>query len=214
MDYAEIYNEVNPKTVVVINNNYVGTGFFIDTKGHIATAAHVVSGKDEVQIMAAETTPNTIPAKVIKRDESLDLALVKLEGNYKTGSVELGKSSSVKIGDQIVIIGFPFGNMLWGTFFPAVHRGIISTIVKNVNQSTRETTNRFQLDVMANPGNSGGPLVLTKNGKVVGILSKVFLSKPVGNELMVGGKTITSATGIALAIPIEYFIEMTKDILK
>jgi len=64
----------------------------------------------------------------------------------------------------------------------------------------KKIRNKFQLDIMANPGNSGGPVILTKNGKTIGIIIEIFTSKEAGS------------TSIAMAVPIDYFIEMIKDI--
>jgi serine protease Do len=211
MNYAEIYAEINDKIVVVINNDIVGTGFFVSKTGHIATANHVVMGNDDVKILSGNTQPNTIPAKVIKREPTLDLALLKIQGKTVTPTVELGNSSTINIGDEIVIVGFPFGKGLWGIFQPAIHRGIISCIV-HIAYPNSTVKKRFQLDVMANPGNSGGPLVLNKNGKVIGILSEVIREFPVGNGILIQGKSIYTSTGIAIAIPIDDFKEMVKDI--
>lgn len=213
MNFAELNAEINEKTVVVINRNSTGTGFIIDKeKGYIATAEHVVSGNDDVEIITVLSNPNTIPAKVIKRNQQLDIALLKIKKDENLSEVELGDSSSVVVGDEIIIIGFPFGNSLWGAFIPAIHRGIISCIIKVLNQPDGEITNRFQLDVMANSGNSGSPLALNKNGKVVGILTSVFVEKPIGDAITSRGRSVTSPTGIAVATPIEHLKEMIKEI--
>lgn len=212
MNYQELYETLINGIVVIINNETIGTGFIVDKKGYIATANHVVAGNDDVQIMAVYTIPNTIPAKVIKRDPSLDFALLQVAGEITTPIVELGNSSSVRVGDEIVIIGFPFGKSVWGVFIPAIHRGIVSGIVKIAQGQSNQLTDRFQLDIMANPGNSGGPLALNKNGKVIGVLSRIIYSYPVGQSTIIEGKPITSSTGIAMAIPMDYFKEMIKDI--
>lgn len=212
MNFAELNAEINEKTVVVINRDSVGTGFIIDKRGYIATAEHVVTGNDDVEVITILSNPNTIPAKVVKRDQQLDIALLKIKENDRLSVVELGDSSSVNVGDEIVIVGFPFGNYMWGTFIPAIHRGIISCIIKLVNQPDGKITNRFQLDVMANRGNSGSPLALNKNGKIVGILTNVFVEKPVGDVITIGGRPITSPTGIAIATPIEHLKEMMANI--
>lgn len=212
MDYTDLYKELNGKTVVVINKSSVGTGFIVSKKGIIATAEHVVSGSDVVEIITGYSNPTPIPAQVIKRNQKLDLALLKIPPDENLPEVELGESHSVDTGDEIIIIGFPFGNSLWGAFMPAIHRGIISNKLNVVEQMGATITQRFQLDIMANKGNSGGPVVLNKNGKVIGILTSVFLEKPIGDSIIVGGKSITSPTGIAIATPIIHLKEMIQEI--
>lgn len=212
MNYSELYNEINGKTVVVVNEDSVGTGFMVDRRGLIATAEHVVTGNDNVGIITADTNPNTVLARVIKRDQKLDIALLKIPNELIPA--ELGDSSSVTVGDEIIILGFPFGNNLWGMFTPAIHQGIISNIIHLTDQQTKKTTKRFQLDVMANKGNSGGPLALNKNGKVIGILTSVFLEKPFGDIFRVADKPLTSPTGIAISVPIEYVKEMIQNLNK
>ena len=207
MNYSEIYNEINPKTVVVINRNLVGTGFIVDKSGYIATAEHVVEDNDNVAVISCFTYPKTIGARVIKRDTSLDIALLKIDFDKDLKTVKIGDSSDVVVGDEIAIIGFPFGSQMWGTFIPAIHHGIISCIVEFADK-----TKRFQLDIMANKGNSGGPLILKDSGRVIGIYNKSWMEEPIGKSINIGGKTIKVPTGIALATPIEYLEGWIKDI--
>ena len=207
MNYSDIFKEVSPKTVVVINKNLVGSGFIVDKDGYIATAEHVVANNNNVAVLTSFTYPKTIGAKVINRDKSLDIALLKIDFHKKLFPVRIGDSSAVIVGDEIAIIGFPFGNQMWKNFIPAIHRGIISCIVK-----FRDGTKRFQLDIMANKGNSGGPLILKDDGKVIGILNKIWIDEPLGKSIIIGGKTIQVPTGIALATPIEHIEGWLKNV--
>ena len=209
MNFTELYEDMSGKIVAVVSGDYSGTGFFIDRRGYIATAEHVVSGKENVEVITVFSNPNSIPARVVKRNQKLDIAILKIEHNEDLPTVELGDSSQVKIGDEIVILGFPFGKSMWGIFLPAIHRGIISNTIQLVeNQAEEKITKRFQLDVMANKGNSGGPLALNKNGKAIGVLTNVILEKTIGDAILIGGKSITSPTGIAMATPSDYLREM------
>lgn len=210
MSFVELYNEISPKVVAVITETSTGTGFFIDKRGYIATAEHIISGKSDIKIITVKSSPNTIQAKVVKRNQQLDIAILKIEISEDSPSAELGDSSSVNIGDEIIVLGFPFGNTIWGVFLPAIHRGIISTIIKILNQTDGKVTKRFQLDAMINKGNSGGPLAL-KNGKVIGVVTQVVLEKPIGESILFEGKALTTPTGIGIATPIDYVKEILEE---
>jgi len=161
--------------------------------------------------MSLQSYPNTIQAKVVKRNQQLDIAILKIEIDKDSPSVELGESSVVNVGDEIVVLGFPFGNAIWGAFLPAIHRGIISSIIQIINQADGKVIKRFQLDAMINKGNSGGPLALNKNGKVIGVVTQVILEKPIGDSIIFGGQALTTPTGIGISTPIDYIKEMLKE---
>jgi serine protease Do len=180
----------------------IGSGFIVDKKGYIATADHVVLNASNAQVITTFTFPQTIGAKVINRDAKLDIALLKIDYDKELETVPIGDSSTVEAGNEIAIMGFPFGVKLWGIFVPAIHHGLVSCIVTLPNK-----INIFQLDIMANPGNSGGPLILKDNGSVIGIFNKIWTDKPIGDAITFGGKSITVPTGIARATPIEYLLK-------
>lgn len=144
------------KSVVTIRTDVSqGTGFFITKDGYIVTNAHVLFGGREVQIITY--AQKAIQAELIGYDSQLDVALLKIPGNYE--SLELGDSDKIQIGEEVIAIGNPLGLQF------SVSQGIISA-------THREGANNLpvyiQTDAALNPGNSGGPLI-NKQGKAIGI---------------------------------------------
>ncbi|MEI7425455.1 MAG: trypsin-like peptidase domain-containing protein [Candidatus Moraniibacteriota bacterium] len=143
-----------------------GTGFLITSDGMIATNKHVVSdAMAEYTVITSDGKEHG--AKVLARDPSIDVAVIKIEGtDYAT--LSFGDSESLKIGQTAIAIG----NSL-GEFSNTVSKGIISglkrtLIAGNGFNDSEKLTNIIQTDAAINPGNSGGPL-LDINGKVIGI---------------------------------------------
>lgn len=141
-----------------------GTGFIITIDGYILTNRHVVADKtaDYTALLSDGTQQ---PAKVIYIDSDNDIAIVKIEGNYKAAT--LGDSSKLQLGQSVIAIG----NAL-GEYNNSVSVGIISGLNRNITASggglTEQLSGVIQTDAAINPGNSGGPL-LDLNGKVVGV---------------------------------------------
>jgi S1-C subfamily serine protease len=163
-----------------------GSGFVVDKKGTIVTNAHVVAGSNDVKVRFEEDG-SFIPAKVVGRDTSSDVAVLKIDPSKAKGvaPVPLGDSSKAQVGDPVVAIGNPFG------YTRTVTTGIVSALQRQI-----EAPNGFpikkviQTDASINPGNSGGPL-LDSEGRVVGINS----------QIATGGSQ--GSVGIGFAIPIN-----------
>ncbi len=170
-----------------------GTGFFVSADGMIITNRHVVVDADaEYTVLTNDGTEH--PATVLARDEYLDFAVLKVEGNDFT-AVELGDSSAIKLGQTVVAIG----NSL-GEFSNSVSRGIVSGVQRNIVAGsgfgdTEELTDIIQTDAAINFGNSGGPL-LDLNGKVIGINTAVA----------------QGAENIGFAIPISQVMRLIDDV--
>jgi len=146
-----------------------GSGFVIDRAGHIVTNDHVVEDADRYAVRFGENG-DPIPAKLVGKDPSSDLAVLKIDpSEVKEGPkpLELASSSSLRPGDAAIAIGSPFG--LSGT----VTTGIVSALGREI-----EAPNGFsipgavQTDAAINPGNSGGPL-LDSAGRVIGVNSQI-----------------------------------------
>jgi serine protease Do len=167
----------------VAKQQALGSGFLVDTQGHVVTNAHVVSDADVVKVKLADD--REYQAKVVGKDERLDVALLALEGAPKDlPATSLGQSGALRVGDYVVAIGNPFG--LGNT----VTMGIVSAKGRSIGAGPYDDF--IQTDASINPGNSGGPL-FDLHGQVVGINTAI---NPQGR-------------GIGFAIPIDAI----KDIL-
>lgn len=144
----------------------VGSGFLVDSAGHILTNFHVI--EDAAKISVSLPSGEEFVAKVVGTDEETDIAVLKIDAGYELPFLKLGNSDQARIGDWVLAIGSPFG------LSKTVTAGIIS-------QTNRETPagNTFQkfiqTDAAINRGNSGGPLV-NMRGEVIGVNSQIATS--------------------------------------
>jgi S1-C subfamily serine protease len=162
-----------------------GSGFVIDKDGTILTNAHVVNGARKVTVTFADKQSRT--ASVLGKDESTDLALLKVDpAGLKLVPLALGSSKNVQVGDPAVAIGNPFGleRTLTTGVISAVHRTIQAPNNFQINDA-------IQTDAPINPGNSGGPLI-DATGRVIGVNSQIET-----------GGTGSGNVGIGFAVPID-----------
>lgn len=157
----------------------VGTGFVISASGDIVTNNHVVEGAENVTVTLADGTK--LQAKVVGTDPATDLALIRVEAGHDLPFVEWGDSTALRVGQDVVAIGNPFG--LGNT----VTAGIVSALGRDINSGPFD--NYIQTDAAINRGNSGGPL-FDAAGRVVGINTAIF--SPSGGSV-----------GIGFAVPAE-----------
>jgi S1-C subfamily serine protease len=162
-----------------------GSGFVLNSEGYIATNAHVVSGAKDVEVSFGKS--NQVPAKVVGKDLSTDLAVIKVDpSKVKLTPLVLGDSSALRVGDPVVAIGNPFG------FDDTVTTGIVSALGREIQAPNNFSIDHtIQTDAAINPGNSGGPLI-DQHGQVVGINS----------QIATGGSS-KGSVGIGFAIPIN-----------
>lgn len=161
-----------------------GSGFVWDNQGHIVTNYHVVGGTTRV-LVQLETGKEPIPATFVGGTPDYDLAVVKLE-SIPSGVVPipLGTSRDLKIGQQVIAIGNPFG------LDRTMTTGIVSALDRNLpTQNFAEISGVIQTDAAVNPGNSGGPL-LDSAGRLVGVNTAIR-------------STSGSFAGVSLAIPVD-----------
>ncbi len=163
----------------------VGSGFIISPDGYVVTNNHLVQGANGTGTVDTVTVITTdrkeYPARIIGRDETSDLAVLKIEGR-NLPYVRWGDSTKARVGDWIVAIGNPYG--LGGT----VTAGIISALHRGIT-GVGAYDRYIQTDAAINMGNSGGPM-FDLNGNVIGINSALI--SPTG-----------ASVGIGLAIPAE-----------
>jgi len=151
----------------------VGTGFIVSRDGQIVTNAHVVEGADAVKVTLSDG--RTVDGKVLGTDTATDIALVKVEAGDSLPTVAFGDSTQLKVGQDVVAIGNPFG------LGNSVTSGIVSALGRDINSGPFD--NYIQTDAAINKGNSGGPLFNT-DGEVVGINTAIF--SPTGGSVGIG----------------------------
>ena len=142
----------------------LGSGVLVDASGYVVTNYHVIRGADEVRVATADG--REFNSTILLRDESLDLAVLKIDGADPFPVAALGDSDSLEVGDLVLAIGNPFGVGQTTT------SGIISALAR-----THVGVNDFgffiQTDAAINPGNSGGALV-SMGGEVIGINTAIY----------------------------------------
>lgn len=141
----------------------LGTGFIIDPKGYIVTNNHVVENTDAIKVILKDG--EEYDAKIMGRDASTDLALLKIEAEKALPALALGDSDALKVGQWVVAIGNPFG------LGHTVTAGIVSAKGRVIGSGPYDDF--IQTDTSINPGNSGGPL-LNLDGQVVGINTAII----------------------------------------
>jgi S1-C subfamily serine protease len=160
-----------------------GSGFVIDTDGHILTNYHVVHGAETIEVILGDQSH--YKARYIGADTRNDIALIQINaGGHKLATLKLGDSRNLLVGQRVLAIGNPFG------FQSTLTTGVVSSLGRTVQ--TGENTfidEAIQTDASINTGNSGGPL-LNSHGEVIGINSAMYA--PTGNNV-----------GIGFAIPIN-----------
>lgn len=206
-DIINIATKVSPSVVSITTQSQMqtffgvtqqdgaGTGIVVSKDGYIMTNNHVVDGANTVGVVLSDGTSYE-NVRVVGRDPLNDVAFVKIENVSNLSPAELGNSSSVRVGQQVIAIG----NSL-GQYQNTVTSGIISGKGRPISARSGNTveslTDLLQTDAAINPGNSGGPL-LNMSGQVVGINTAVA----------------TDAQGIGFAIPINSVKGILSGVLK
>src|SRR5215472_6518200 len=144
-----------------------GSGFVIDTEGHILTNYHVVVGAQTIEVTLGDQS--RFKARYIGADTRNDIALIQINpGTHKLTPLPLGDSRNLLVGQRVLAIGNPFG------FQSTLTTGVVSSLGRTVQ--TGENTfidEAIQTDAAINRGNSGGPL-LNSHGEVIGINSAIY----------------------------------------
>ncbi|MGW8761867.1 S1C family serine protease [Streptomyces sp. NPDC055815] len=177
-----------------------GTGFVLDTKGHILTNNHVVDGAaSSGDISVTFSSGETARARLIGKDTGYDLAVVQVTGVSGLKPLPLGNSDNVRVGDPVVAIGAPFdlSNTVTSGIISAKERPITAGGEKG-DGSDISYVDALQTDAPINPGNSGGPLLDSK-ARVIGINSAIRAAGD--GESGSGGQA--GSIGLGFAIPIN-----------
>ena len=167
-----------------------GSGFIINSNGTIVTNNHVVQGAKSITVTLSDGT--RLPATLIGRDPSTDIAVLRVHAKHPLPYLELGNSSKVETGQWVVAMGNPFG--LGGT----VTAGIVSAEGRNIGDGPYDSF--LQIDAPINKGNSGGPL-FDQEGEVIGMNTAIL--SPSGGSI-----------GIGFAIPSDTIKPVVAQILK
>jgi len=162
-----------------------GTGFVIDSEGHILTNFHVVADASSVDVGFDDN--RIVPARVLGTDATNDLALLQVDPDgLRLAPLQLGDSSTAQVGDPVLAIGNPFG------LDRTLTTGVVSALQRQITAPNGFTIQHvIQTDAPINPGNSGGPL-LDAAGRVIGI-----------NSQIITGGTSNGNVGIGFAVPIN-----------
>ena len=173
-----------------------GSGFVITSDGYILTNYHVIEDADSIQVAFVDGT--TYDATLVGGESENDIAVLKIDATGLT-PVIIGDSDNVKVGEQVVAIGNPLGEL---TF--SMTSGIVSAKDRSITMENGNVMNMIQTDTAINNGNSGGPL-FDMYGQVIGITSAKL-----------SGSSSSQATieGLGFAIPINDIKDMVTDIME
>ncbi|WP_171239385.1 Do family serine endopeptidase [Ruegeria sp. HKCCA5491] len=151
----------------------LGSGFVLDEAGYIVTNHHVVDNASNVTVRLSDD--RTFDAEVVGTDPLTDIAVLKIDAGESLQAVELGDSDVIRVGEDVVAIGNPFG------LSSTVTTGIVSAKGRNISQGPYAEF--IQTDAAINKGNSGGPL-FNMEGEVVGVNSAIY--SPSGGSVGLG----------------------------
>jgi S1-C subfamily serine protease len=186
----------NPFGTTTQTERALGSGFVIDRAGHIVTNYHVVHGATSIQVSFSNN--ERYRAKLVGSDPSTDIAVLKVDVQASAlKALPLGNSDAVRVGDQVIAIGNPFG------LDRSVTAGIVSAVQRRIEAPNNlSIAHVIQTDAALNHGNSGGPL-LNAQGQVIGV-----------NAQIATGGTSDGNVGIGFAIPINTVRDVVAQLIK
>lgn len=198
-DLSDVADRTLPSVVSVqvegIGVRGTGSGFVIDSLGHVVTNNHVVDAGGDYTVVLNDG--RELPASLVGRDPTNDLAVLSVEDTSGLRPLPLGRSADVQVGDPVLAIGSPLG--LSGT----VTSGIVSALDREVQLGPGGSRTALQTDAPINLGNSGGPLVNTR-GEVIGVNTAIASLR--------GGTS--GSIGIGFAIPIDRAADSVERIIR
>ena len=199
---GDVFRKVSVSVVVIrakgrdvtasggVQFNQIGSGVLVSADGRVMTAAHVVHSADEISVELA--SGETVAAHVIASEPAADLSLLKLERVPKGAVVaRMANSDTVRVGDQVVVVGAPYGLSYSMTVGWISARWAPSTIHRSM-----PLAEFFQTDAVINTGNSGGPM-FNMAGEIIGIVSH-NISKSGGSEGLGFVVTVNTAKKLLL----------------
>jgi len=173
-----------------------GSGVILDTNGNIVTNYHVIEPSlngGGLEVTLADKSK--YPAKIIGKDKSNDLSVIRIEApKEKLSPIPFGRSAGLLVGQKVLAIGNPFG------YERTMTTGIISATGRSIRaENDRVIENVIQTDAAINPGNSGGPL-LNRAGEIIGINAQI-------------ASPSSGSAGIGFAIPSDTVQSVVKDLI-
>jgi S1-C subfamily serine protease len=186
----------NPFGTTTQTERALGSGFVLDRAGRIVTNYHVVRGATSIQVSFSNN--ERYRAKLVGSDPSTDIAVLKVDVQASAlEALPLGYSDAVRVGDQVIAIGNPFG------LDRSVTAGIVSAVQRRIEApNDLSIAHVIQTDAALNHGNSGGPL-LDAQGQVIGV-----------NAQIETGGTTEGNVGIGFAIPINTVRDVVAQLIK
>jgi S1-C subfamily serine protease len=186
----------NPFGSTTQTERALGSGFVIDRAGDIVTNYHVVRGATSIQVSFSNN--ERYRARLVGSDPSTDIAVLKVHVQASAlKALPLGDSDAVRVGDQVIAIGNPFG------LDRSVTAGIVSAVQRRIEAPNNlSIAHVIQTDAALNHGNSGGPL-LDAQGEVIGV-----------NAQIETGGVSQGNVGIGFAIPINTVKDVVAQLIK
>ncbi len=181
-------------------NRGLGSGFIIDTGGHIVTNNHVIEKAQEIEVTLENGSK--YKARVVGADPKTDIALIKIEPREKLVPVQFGSSEKLRIGEWVFAIGNPLG------LGYTVTAGIVSAKGRSLGMGAYD--NFIQTDAPLNPGNSGGPLfnldgfviavntAVASGGQGIGFSIPIDMVSSIVGQLKENGKVVRGWMGVAI----------------
>lgn len=230
----DLIDRVRPSVCAVGSHNaldnprfgFRGTGFFVGDGSLVATCWHVVSDvmggsrpgitTYALQVPTADGGFELREAEMLASERLHDLAILRVKG-ARGVALELAADRRVREGLDVALMGFPIGGTLG--FKHVTHRGIVASVVSSslptasarqlnegaVSRLRAGSFELLQLDAVAYPGNSGGPLFDVASGQVLGVVNMVLVK---GSR----ESALSQPTGITYAVPARYLAELMRRI--
>ena len=193
---AKIEPAVIELDVTTTQGEQIGSGVIIDTKGDIVTNYHIVNGEES--ITAVLYNGSKVQAQLVGTNTADDLAVVRIQPFANMTVAQIGDSSKLVVGQEVMAIGNPLGITETAT------KGIVSALNRSVTESTGTTvSNAIQTDAAVNPGNSGGALI-NLQGQLIGIPTLTAVNT----------ESNTAANGVSFAIPSNLVQTIVQQILQ
>ena len=193
---AKIEPAVVELDVTTTQGEQIGSGVIIDTKGDIVTNYHIVNGEES--ITAVLYNGSKVQAQLVGTNTADDLAVVRIQAFANMTVAQIGDSSRLVVGQEVMAIDNPLGITETAT------EGIVSALNRSVTESTGTTvSNAIQTDAAVNPGNSGGALI-NLQGQLIGIPTLTAVNT----------ESNTAANGVSFAIPSNLVQTVVQQILQ